>query len=78
MKPEALERIEQSLSENNKLLVAILSKLESMTELNTKLGEHINFVEKVYEVARTPLDFVRSSVLAMTGESEHQPFPLLH
>jgi len=66
---ERLDRIEAKLD-------AIMEKLEISIEPNCKrMGGHIEFVEKVYSVAKAPLDRITQWMTSEQGTITHKGFP---
>lgn len=62
MEEQRLERLEKIVLENNEMLKQILKSADTVCKTNAKMSEHIDFVEDVYAVVRTPLDFIRRNV----------------
>ena len=66
---ERLDRIEAKLD-------AIMEKLEISVEPNCKrMGNHIDFIERVYAVAKAPLDRVARWMASEQGVIAHERFP---
>lgn len=59
---------EQRISNLEKKMDLILEKLEKLEKLEaieencSKMGNHINFVEAVYETVRAPLQFISNKL----------------
>ena len=49
---------------NGNLILEKLDKLETIEENCSKMGNHINFVEAVYETMRTPLQYISNKLSA--------------
>ena len=60
----------KNLEEKMELILEKLEKLENIEKNCSKMGNHINFVETVYETMRAPLQFVSNK---LTGNSDVLP-----
>ena len=62
------EELEAKLDEVNAKLDAIMEFLEiDVAPHCQRMGEHITFVERVYSVAKTPLEWVHARLTGGTG-----------
>lgn len=69
MNDETNERI-KNLEKKMELILEKLEKLEAIEDNCSKMGNHINFVESVYETVRTPLQFISNK---LTGNYDVLP-----
>lgn len=60
----------KNLENKMELILEKLEKLENIEKNCSKMGNHINFVETVYESIRAPLQFVSNK---LTGNSDVLP-----
>ena len=61
MNNETEQRI-SNLEKKMDLILEKLEKLEAIEENCSKMGNHINFVEAVYETVRAPLQFISNKL----------------
>ena len=61
MNDETEQRI-SNLERKMDLILEKLEKLEVIEENCSKMGDHINFVEAVYETVRAPLQFISNKL----------------
>ena len=62
---ESLQNIERRLS-------VIENKLEIFELSNSKMTDHIIFIEKTYDLVRTPLGYLKNKIEFMMGTSQQQ------
>lgn len=60
----------KNLENKMELILEKLEKLENIEKNCSKMGNHINFIETVYETIRAPLQFVSNK---LTGNSDVLP-----
>ena len=60
----------KNLENKMELILEKLDKLENIENNCSKMGNHINFIETVYETVRAPLQFVSNK---LTGNSDVLP-----
>lgn len=71
-----LQNMDEQLDLIEAKLDAIIQKLEISIEPNCKrMGGHIDFIEKVYTVAKAPLDMVARWMASEQGVISYEGFP---
>ena len=67
---ERIEKIEKRLERMEVKLDALLEKMEISVKECNKMGEHIDFIENVYETVKMPLTFICDKVNIFSGNQE--------
>ena len=68
---ERIEKIENSLQRVEIKLDALLEKMEISVKECNKMGEHIDFIENVYETVKAPLSFICDKVNVFSGSDNN-------
>ena len=67
-----LDQIEQKLNNIETKLDLLLEKMEISVKECSKMGEHIDFIENVYDTVKKPLDFICDKVnMFSSNEQKH-------
>ena len=66
---ESLKNIERRLS-------VIENRLNGVELSNSKIADHIIFIEKTYDLVRTPLGYLKNKIEFMMGTSQQQQLEL--
>lgn len=64
-----LDMLESQISNVNSKLDFLSTKLSDCEISCKNMDDHINFVEETYQTLRSPLDFVKSQINYMTGNT---------
>ena len=67
---ERFDKIERKLERIEIKLDALLEKMEISVKECNKMGEHIDFIENVYETVKAPLSFICDKVNIFSGNQE--------
>lgn len=66
-----IDKLNNKIDELNNKMNLIISLLENDVSVNCKkMGNHINFVENVYDTVRYPLNFVCNKVNGIMGKNK--------
>ncbi len=67
-----IENIEEKIDNIQTTMNIILEKLERLDNTSTKMGNHIEFVEGVYDNFKRPLSIIKSRIENVFGSDEIQ------
>ena len=68
---ERIENIEFRLSNIESKIDALLEKMEISVKECNKMGEHIDFIENVYETVKAPLSFICDKVNVFSNTEDN-------
>jgi uncharacterized protein Yka (UPF0111/DUF47 family) len=67
-----IENLEEKIDNIQTTMNIILEKLERLDTTSTKMGNHIEFVEGVYDNFKRPLSIIKSRIENVFGTGEIQ------
>jgi len=70
-----MEQFEKKIEDIDTKLDLILELLNSNKSSCKKMGDHIDFIEKVYENVKNPLGFICNKVSYLTQGEKKNPLP---
>ena len=70
-----MEQFEKKIEDIDTKLDLILELLNSNKSSCKKMGDHIDFIEKVYENVKNPLGFICNKISYLTQGEKKKPLP---
>ena len=72
-----MDTILESLKNIDLRLSVIENRLNVIENGNSKMNDHILFIEKTYDMVRTPLGYLKNKIEFMMGTSQQLELPAI-